>query len=76
MSVDRHNGTFDFLSVLDGGSVDVSVSSPEKLSDPGRGEIMFVDRLVFEQHFVPHLRDYGLVLPDHVESVSGKFLDP
>ena len=76
MSVDRHNTTSNFSSVLDGGSVDVLVSSPEKLSDPGRGEIMFVDRLVFEQHYVLHLGDYGLVLPDHVESASGKFLDP
>ena len=57
VSVDRHNSTSYFSSVLDGGSVDVSVSSLEKLSDPGRGEIMFVDRLVLEQHYIPHLGD-------------------
>ena len=57
MSVDCHNATSDFSSVLDGGSVDVSDSLLEKLSDPGHGEIMFVDRLVLEQHYVPHLRD-------------------
>ena len=57
VSVDRHNSTSYFSSVLDGGSVDVSISSLEKLSDPGRGEIMFVDRLVLEQHCIPHLRD-------------------
>ena len=37
---------------------------------------MLVDRLGFEQHYVPHLGDDGLVLPDHVEPASGKFLDP
>ena len=76
MSVDRHDTTFDFLSVLNGGSVDVSVPSPEKLSDPGCGEIMLVDRLVFEQHYVQHLGDDGLVLPDQIEPAPGKFLDP
>ena len=57
MSVDRHNLTSYFSSVIDGGSVDVSVSSLEKLSDPGHGEIMFVDRFVLEQHYIPHLGD-------------------
>ena len=76
MSVDHHDPTSDPSSVLNGGSVDVSIPSPEKLSYPGSGEIMLVDRLVFEQHDVSHLGGDGLVLPDHIEPMPGKFLDP
>ena len=76
MSVDRHDSTSYFLSVLYGGSVEVSVSPLEKLGDLGCGEIMFVYRLVLEQHYVPHLGYKGLVFPDHIESTSGKLLDP
>ena len=47
MSVDSHDTTSDFSSVLNGGSVDASIPSPEKLNDPGSGEIMLVDRLIF-----------------------------
>ena len=75
MSVDGIDTTSNFSSVLDGGSVDVSVLSLEKLSDPGSGEIMLIDRLVFEQFDVPHLGGDGLVLPDHVEPTPGKLLD-
>ena len=55
MSVDRHNLTSYFSSVFGGGSVEVSIPSLEKLGDLGCGEIMFVYRLVLEQHYVSHL---------------------
>ena len=76
MTVDRHDSTSYFSSVFDGGSVDVTISPPEKLSDLGCGEIMFVYWLVLEQHYVSHLGYQGLVFPDHIESTSSKLLNP
>ena len=72
MSVDGHETSSNLSSLFDGGSVYVSLPSPEKLSDPCSREIM----LVLEQHYVPHLGGDGLVLPDHVEPTAGEFLDP
>ena len=60
MFVDSHDKSSDLSSGLNGGSVDVSVPSPEKLGDPRSAEIMLVDRLVLEQHNVPHLGSDGV----------------
>ena len=49
---------------------------PEKLGDPGSGEIVLVDLLVLEQHNVSHLGNDGLILPDDIELTSGELLDP
>ena len=76
MSVDSHDTSSDLSPVLNGGSVNVSVASLEKLGDPCSREVMLVDRLVNEQQNVPHLGGDGLVLPDHVEPTPGEFLDP
>ena len=76
MSVDGHDMASDLSSVFNGGSVYVSVPSPKKLGDPCSGEILLVDRLVLEQHDVPHLKGDGLVLPDHIEPTPSEFLDP
>ena len=48
MSVDGHESTSYFSSVFNCCSVDVIVSSPEQLNDPGGGEIILVDGFVFE----------------------------
>ena len=76
MSVDRHQSSSNFSSVLNLSSVDVPVCPPEKLGDPGSREIVLVDWLVLEQHNVSHLRNNGLILPDDIESTSGELLDP
>ena len=76
MSVDRHQSSSNFLSVLNLSSVDVPVFPPEKLGDPGRREVMLVDWLILEQHNVSYLGNDGLVFPDDVESTSGELLDP
>ena len=76
MSVDGHDTSSDLSSVFNICSADVSIPSQEKLGDPCDGEIRFENRLVLEQHNVPHLGGDGLVLPDHIEPTPGKLLDP
>ena len=76
MTVDRHDSTSYLMSVFDGGFVDVTISPPEKLCDLGCRKIMFVYGFIFEQNYVSHLGDQGLVFPDHIESTSCKFLNP
>ena len=76
MSVDRHQSSSNFSSVLNLSSVYVLVFPPEKLRDPGSREVMLVDWLVLEQHNVSYLGNDGLIFPDDVETTLGELLDP
>ena len=76
MSVDRHQSSSNFSSVLNLSSIYVPVLPLEKLGDPGSREVMLVGWLVLEQHNVSYLGHDGLVFPDDVESPTGELLDP
>ena len=76
MPVDQDVASSHFPSIGDGGFVHISVLSPEKSLDFGRGDFVAVDWFVLEEDNVPNLGNYSLFLPGYSEASPGIFLGP